>query len=203
MADLTQDQFTQGLNDDQKAFFTKALASAGETAVTQFKTTSEEARKKAIPEKYELKLADGTPLDANADVQTIATFAKENGMTQEQAQKLADHNQTIAKSLLQRQTAFVVQERENWKKQTETDKELGGEKLQNTLSTAKLAMDRFAPEGSALHKILIETGYGNHIEWVRLMHSIGKAMQEDKGLGGGGGGGKKKDAAHRLYPNLT
>jgi len=73
----------------------------------------------------------------------------------------------------------------------------------------KLVMDKIAPEGSKLEgfkKLVNETGYGNHPEFVRFVEAIGKLMGEDKGLGqgAGAGGGNNTEAIpmeKALFPN--
>src|SRR5579883_547788 len=114
MAELTEQQFLEKLDADGKAFFQSVLTKNGEAAVTKFKTESEEARKKAIPEKYELKFNDGTVLDPNADADEIAKYARENGLTNDQAQKLADQMAARAKAVIDRREQKVKTEREAW-----------------------------------------------------------------------------------------
>lgn len=200
MAELTQEQFLEKLDADQKAFFQTAVTKAGETAVTTFK----ENRKKEIPEKYELKFADGTVLDKDADASEVSKFAKENGLTNVQAQALLDHNERLAKGVKERRAKTSQTKRDEWRAQANADKDLGGEKLPETLKVVKLAMDAFAPEGSELRKFFSDTKYGNHIEVIRFLHKLGKKLQEDKGFGGGGGGGGgNKTWAEKLYSNAS
>ena len=190
--------------DAQKSYFTNALKQAQETAVTTFKTEQETARAKAVPEKYELKFAAQSPLDTPEDRETIAAYCKQHKLSNEQAQTYLSLMEERASALTARQIAARESEAEAWRRQVETDKDLGGKNLETTLGHAQRVMDRFAPEGSPLRTFLNESGFGNHPEVVRLIASIGKAMAEDRPsiLGGGGrsGSSTKDFDATKLYP---
>jgi len=199
MSEIKDDAgFTASLtSDEQKTYFTNAIKTASEAAVTKFKNDDAEARKKAIPEKYELKFTETTPQE---DRDAVVAYAKQHGMTIEAAQKLADHNQALAVAWNTRQQQLRKSEAEQWKKEVQTDKEIGGDKLADTLRVAKRAIDRFAPKDSPMMKFLDETGYGNHPLWVRLMFEIGKTMKEDSPPNGGDGSdGGPKPWGSRLY----
>jgi hypothetical protein len=182
---------THNLTQDQANALLKDQETTATAAITR--------RQPVVPEKYELKLSDKSPLD-KTDLEKIAAYAKTHKLTQAQAEALVKEQEGAASGVITRQTATVQAAREEWKKQVETDKDLGGAKLPETLKVCKRAMDRFAPADSPMAKMLEETGYGNHPLWVKLMHQIGLAMKEDsKGIGDGGGSGGKKPWGSRLY----
>lgn len=81
--------------------------------------------------------------------------------------------------LLARQKTQHTQTVKDWETQTKADKDLGGDKYAATHASLKRAMDRFAPPGSAFRKLVDDTGYGNHPEFVRFVSNIGAAMGED------------------------
>jgi hypothetical protein len=88
---------------------------------------------------------------------------------------------------------------------SKTDQEFGGEKLSENLSVAKKALDAFGtPE---LRKLLDDSGLGNHPEVIRMMYRAGKAISEDRFVGGSPGGQKGSgfrsmdDLANALYAN--
>jgi len=203
MADEIKDQaaFEATLTPEAKAYLGKLLTERDTAAVTRYKTETEEARKKAIPEKYEFKLADGTPLDPKEDVEKIAAYARERGLSNEEAQKFADFLHDRATALTAREKARAEAQSAKWRQEVEADKELGGDNLETTAKNIKRVMDRFAPKDSPFAKFIEERNYGNHPQFVRFLNEAGKAMAEDKGPFGGGGAGKK-DLAHALYPNL-
>jgi len=158
------------------------------------KAAADAAAAAKVPDKYELKLSDGSPLDPKVDVDQIAAFAKAQGWTNEQAQKHLEHVHAIASGLTARQqeqqqkvfTDLVT----GWKAETLADKDLGGANQPKTEANVKRAMDRFAPEGSPFRKLVDDTGYGNHKEFVRFVNAIGAAMAEDKPLNQSGGPGQ-------------
>lgn len=208
MAEITLDQLTGSLNADQKTFFDNHLKAVSDAAVTKFKTDDAEARKKAVPEKYEFKIADGSPLDPQGDVEKIAAYARKHGLSNEQAQELLEANHEIASAVVSRQHVDLTDKAQKLEAETWSDKELGGEKKTVTELNIKRVMDRFAPETSTLGKefraLMNEIPYGNDRRWVAFVNEIGKAMAEDKPLsifgGGGGGGGKEtKTLADALY----
>jgi hypothetical protein len=171
---------------DEKAAAAKAAESAaGKTGTTQ------------APDKYELQLPEGSEawLEA-ADLKEIETVAKAEGWTNEQAQDRLDQHATM---MVARSAAFRVA--------TEADPIYGGEHLAETERHATLALDRLrpagTPQGDALRKLLVKTGFGNNIEVVSFLSDIGKRMAEDVPIGGGGGGRDKGDTTKKLYDHPT
>lgn len=155
----------------------------------------------AAPEKYELKLVDGSPLDPS-DVDKVAAFARERGLSNEQAQAILDQRHEAAAGITQRQTEQHAARVSEWETQTWADPALGGANKDATLANVQLVMDRFCPGADhAFRKELAATGYGNHPEFVRFVNAIGKAMREDKPVGGNGPGAGQRSAADILYGN--
>jgi hypothetical protein len=158
----------------------------------------------AVPEKYDFQLPDGVQLEAAA-LEELSGMAKELGLTQEQAQKVANlgakQAQAFAAQLTERQQAATAE----WATQTSADKELAGpqgQALEENLSFAKKAIDTFAtPE---FKKLLNESGLGNHPEMVRVFVRAGKAISEDGRLVSGSAGQKVRESTpieNRIYPN--
>jgi hypothetical protein len=193
------------LTPEEKTWFDQQLSTASEAAVTKFKTDADEARRKAVPEKYELKFSDQTPLDSKTDAEKIAAFARQQGFTAEQAAALVKQHEELAGGVVARQQQFLTDQAAKWKTEVESDKDLGGANLPVTQANLKRVMDRFAPgDQHALREILNTTGYGNHPVWVRFVNAIGKAMAEDTSGGGNGlsRDTKTKTLAQRMFPDL-
>lgn len=184
-----------------KAAADKEAADKNETP--EAKATREAAEQKAAdeaknkpPEKYELKVGEDAAIFIDTeDLKLIEKVARDNGFTNEQAQRLIDDR---ASALAAQSDAF--------RGVTETDAVYGGDKLPETQRLAKVALDHLrpagTPRGDAFRKILSKTGYGNNLEIVSLLADLGKQMAEDSPGGEGGGssgGGAKKDAATVLY----
>ena len=155
--------------------------------------------KPVVPEKYEFKAPDGREFDG----ETIAAYsevARELGLSQDAAQKLLDR---MGPQMAQRQEAQIQAVRNEWTKSATSDKEFGGPALAENLSVAKKALDAFGtPE---LRDLLNTSGLGNHPEVIRLFYRAGKAISEDRFVGGSATTAKARgpmtfdDAANALY----
>lgn len=149
------------------------------------------------PESYEpFTLPEGASIDPATNDKLVA-LAKELNLTQAQAQKIADLGAEQSQQFAKLQQEQFTKANEEWINATRTDKEIGGDKLQETLATAKKALDAFGtPE---LTELLNGSGFGNHPEVIRLFAKIGKAVSEDGFVRGGTATGKSDRAADALY----
>lgn len=149
-----------------------------------------------VPESYELKMPDGVELDLAA-AEEFTAIAKELKLDQAAAQKLAD----VGAKMAQRQAEAHAQLVETWTEQVKTDKDIGGDKLEENLGIARKAIDTFgSPELKAL---LNSTGLGNHPEVVKLAYKVGKAISEDRMVSGAPKGNTTNDPAKKLFPNMN
>ena len=158
-----------------------------------------------VPENYTLTPTANSPLDT-ADVAAVSAYAKAQGMTQEQAAALLKHQETVGTTLRTRYDAAQESERESersgWIETLKTDKTLGGEHLPETLKRVTLAMDKFTPGADhPYRKMLNETGYGDHPEYIRFVAAIGASLTEDVPPQGGDPLGVAKTLDERLFPN--
>lgn len=133
--------------------------------------------KTVVPEKYELKLPEGSLLDASA-IEKAAAMAKASGLSNEQAQKLLEHESNSIASFIEGQKQQLKQTSESWARELSVDKEFGGADFEKNAELAKRVVHKFASDG--FRKTLNETGLGNHPDLVRTFVRIGKAMSEDK-----------------------
>lgn len=164
---------------------------------------------KGAPEKYtDFKLPEGFEMSEAGKpiLEKFSTFAREANLTQDQAQKFmdlyAEVEQTRAKSS---KDTFEAMNAE-WRKQTETDKEFGGEKLKENLGFAAKAIEAFAGKTSAEFKDALNvTGIGNHPAMVRFLIAVGKAVGQDKLIFGRGASDApaNKSAAEQMFPSLA
>lgn len=162
-------------------------------------TQADDKKADGAPEKYEFKAPEGREYDAEV-INNFSEVAKELNLSQDAAQKLLDKMAPIVE---QRQIQQIEQVRTQWADASKNDKEFGGEKLQENLAVAKKALDQFGtPE---LRTLLNESGLGNHPDVIRFMFRAGKAISEDRYVGGDvGKGGKSQpkgfnDLAAALY----
>lgn len=217
MGDETKPAVTQGQagNDGQAAADAAAKAAADKAAVDAGKAGADTDKPAADPAKagadpnaaqppasYTLKLPDGSVLGADF-VERMSTHAKGAGLSQEAAQKHAEH---VASEVMAFQTAktteFQELARKTWPAEIEADKEIGGANYKGTLTSVKRVSDRFLTVEEK--KAMDESGWGNHPMLVRIFERIGKAMGEDGIIvPGGGSGAGEKTAAQKLYGGTT
>lgn len=143
---------------------------------------------------YEFKAPDGVELD-KASTDEFVALAKELKLPADKAQAVVD---IAIKREAARTEAFVKQVGE-WEASVKTDKELGGDKLPETLAVCRKAIDLGPPE---LRELLNSTKMGSHPAVVKWAYAVGKALSEDRFVSGGQGPAKgDKGAAQVLYPN--
>jgi hypothetical protein len=157
--------------------------------------------KQEAPAQYEFKSPDGQGFDPEA-MKVYAEVAKELNLSQDSAQKILDR---MGPTVAQRQAAAIQKVQAEWAEASRTDKEFGGDTLMDNLGVAKKALDSFGtPE---LRSLLNDSGLGNHPEIIRFMVRAGRAISEDRFVGGSAPSpsrGSVKDfnsAAAALYSN--
>ncbi len=147
----------------------------------------EEVKAPVVPDKYELKLADGSKLAAS-DVEKVSAFAKANKLTQEEAQKLLGMKQEAVKTYADAQAVEAQKletEKSGWLDKIKADSELGGVDAAGLNANVELSKRVLTKYGSPeLLSILDSTKLGNYPELVRCFSRIGKAMGEDKFIAG-------------------
>lgn len=148
-----------------------------------------------VPESYELTMPEGVELD-KAAADEFQAIAKELKLDQASAQKVAD----IGAKMAQRQTEAHTKLVESWVENVKTDKEIGGDKLDQNLAVARKALETFGtPE---LKDVLNATGLGNHPEVIRAFLKAGKLISEDKFVAGAPKG-PETDIAKKLFPSMN
>lgn len=132
---------------------------------------------KTVPEKYELKVPEGMTLDT-ALMEKMTPLFKEIGVTQEQAQKLADAYAPYVKAQVEATQKAAMDNfkaiTDGWK--TDTLKILGAEPDKAMAPAAKFLNTFGTP---ALREMLEETGLGNNPELVQAFIKAGKAIGTD------------------------
>lgn len=146
----------------------------------------------------DFSIPEGMQLDSDLLEDAQVVF-KEDGLSQEQAQKYVDiFSKGVAKLAAANAEKFESL-KEEWAGQSKSDDEIGGDAFDENLGIAKQALDKFGtPE---LNKLLRDYGMGNHPEVIRMMVKVGKLTLEDNPGGGTPPGGEKPDRASTLYPD--
>lgn len=153
-----------------------------------------------VPEKYELKLPEGSKL-SQEHLATVEAYAKEHKLSQVEAQSLVERDNEFVSNIETQQRQFLETQWDKWKNETLADKELGGEKLKETMHFCDLALKEFASDG--LKAELNKTGFGNNPEVVRAFARIGRAMSNDNFVRSGSLPVAKKSLEETLYGPST
>ncbi|MDE2022176.1 MAG: peptidase [Patescibacteria group bacterium] len=142
------------------------------------------------PEKYELKAPEGVEVDTEA-LTSFETVARDLNLTNEAAQKLMDFEAARLKPLFEAPFRAWAEQNARWQSEVKADPEIGGAKMDASISEASRALDGFADiakavgvtvDGKALRDALSQTGAGNHPAIVKAFVAIGKLMAEDRGI---------------------
>lgn len=159
-----------------------------------------EDKPQGAPEQYaEFTAPEGIAF--NPDVVTdLKALAKEYNLTQEAAQKFADLGAKAAKAQADAYAGQITQLQGQWAEAATTDKEYGGDKLNENMALANRALSTFgSPE---LVQMLQTSKLGNHPEVIRAFYRVGKAISEDK-LIAGTTKPANADPLKAMYPTMT
>lgn len=154
----------------------------------------------AAPEKYDFAMPEG--FDLNQEVAgEFEAYARELNLPQDKAQSVVDMGVKLLQSAQAQQAEAYQQTQEQWRNEVVNDKEIGGQALAENLSYAAKVLDTFAPD---LRSVLDETGLGNHPAFVKAFIKIGKAISEDRLVGGAQQSpGSALDPAAVLFPSMN
>ena len=179
-----------------------------EQIAAEAKTEADKQAAKAVPEKYEVKFGDKP-----ADETVMAAFtpiAKELGLSNEAAQRLADFYQQQTTALAEQTGKLQADAWTNlqatWRSEARADKEYGhlagGKTFEENSAFIAKGLATFGTP--ALNKALIDSGMGNHPEIARYLYRVGKAVSEDTIRTGGSAGssGAPRDVARMLFPTM-
>jgi hypothetical protein len=163
----------------------KAEAAAdGKVAGTE---APQEKPKEVVPEKYELKVPDGSSIDAT-EVEKVSAFAKAKGLSNDQAQLILEQRHDAAQAFANTQQEKFKETAKTWVEQLKTDKEVGGEGFAKNVELARRVLNKFGSDN--LKTSLDESGLGNHPELVKLLWKVGQKMGDDELVMPGASAGK-------------
>lgn len=200
---MAEDEKTAA-GDPQQAEVKSLLAqegAAGDLEGGEKSLLSEPA--KSASEKYDLKVPEGSRLDA-AHVDEIASYAKEQGLSNEQAQRLLEREHSLversSEKFSEEQNRLVEQYNADLVKSVKADPEIGGDKLTESAEKARRAFKELASE--KLFERLSNPMFGNDPEIIRLGYHIYERFMSEGRLELGGQAIKKKQltAEEIMYP---
>ena len=120
--------------------------------------------------------------------------------TLECKQRVITAEADVGARMAQRQAEQHAKLVESWVEEVKTDREIGGDKLDENLGIARQAMDAFgSPE---LKELLNRSGLGNHPAVVKAFYNAGKRISTDRMVTGTPRGGDT-DTAKKLFPNMN
>lgn len=150
---------------------------------------------------YEVNAPEGMEFDKDV-LKAYTDIANKLKLPQDAAQKMLEQ---IAPKMRERAEQQMKDVQNQWLEASKSDKEFGGDKLNENLSIAKKALDRFGTP--ALRALLDESGLGSHPEIIRAFFKAGKAISEDSVVPASKQGVKAdspmtfNDLAEALYPS--
>lgn len=164
---------------------------------------SEESDESEASEKIdlkELKIPDEEYISTE-DVERIAKQVEERGLSKEVAQMLIDERSGALSGLAEAYNSHIQEERTAWKQSAISDKEIGGENLDQTVRRANLFLDKLGtPE---LREMIESDGYGNHPEVLRILSRAGAIIENDTSvIGGKGPTTNTRSVEDIFYPSM-
>jgi hypothetical protein len=147
---------------------------------------------------YSLKLDEESLLDVSL-VEDVKAFAKENKLSNKQAQGVLKGQEKAVTDFWDRQLDIVEKSKEEWRESVINDPQMGGENLKQTAEHARKVVAKFGSEEFVT--LLQETGYGDHPEFVRFTSRLGKLMDNDTLIMPGASGKEARTAEDIFYPN--
>lgn len=152
----------------------------------------------AVPEKYELKIPEGSNVD-QAEVAKVEAFAKERGLDNKSAQAVLEGRHAL---VAEQQSNLETLNGKTWKDELIADKDFGGEKFEESGLLAYDAAKRFGGEGFA--EELKVSKLNHHPDLFRMLVRVGQAMQDDKFVNTNNVVKSKenKPLEEQMYPNM-
>lgn len=167
---------------------TEVIASAAAAApATETQTAQETPAQAGTQEvKYDLAVPEETSL-TDTEVESLKSYAKEKGLSKDQAQELLNQRHEAKEDLISRYKSEQDTLRTQWLDAAKNDKEFGGQHFAQNVEFAKRSLEKFATPG--IVEYLNQTGLGNNPEVIRLFYRIGKSMSNDSIVNPGSAGG--------------
>ena len=176
-AEPAKDAKAEGEKPDAKA--TDAVKDAAKAPDPAKEATPAQA---PAPLKYEaFKVPDGIKLD-DKELGKFTEIVGSRQLPQEDAQRLVDlyveERKADVSRVRQEQRETWNTLNDTWKTELRNNPDLGGNRLETSLSMAKAVVEEFlTPEQARIYLAhTTNNGMGNFIEQVRLLHNIGKAL---------------------------
>ncbi|HEY9155579.1 MAG TPA: hypothetical protein VIM69_10630 [Opitutaceae bacterium] len=147
-----------------------------------------------------IKIPEGFQVDEPTQTEFLGIMNNDKLSGAERAQQLIDLQAKFAQSQSDALTAAWETQQETWRNEVAADKDIGGDKLEPALADIKkVVLEYGSPE---VNDILTNTGAGNNIHVIKMMHKIAKALNEGTGHASGNPAPQEKSAAQKLFPSM-
>lgn len=167
--------------------------------VEDSKAADKPEEKKTTEVTFDLKLPEGALLKPEY-VDQMTTFAKEQGLSNAQAQSILERDAALAANTEKAQQEQLESIKDSWRQKASEDKEIGGTHFKENVENAYRALNAYGSQ--EFKDALNSTGFGNHPELIRVFSRIGKAMAEDKFVHSKGQSVSGTDHAKALYGHM-
>lgn len=173
-------------------------ADAGAEGAKKDSATKEGSEGKGAPEAYDLKLPENSLLSAER-VESLKSFAKEKGLSNEQAQAILEREHQAVADFVKdnsRGGAAWDKQMDGWEAEALAAKDIGNGNKDTLKANAELAHRGFKAFAPDLMSVLEDTGYGSHPGVIRLGVILGRMAADGKmpSPGSQGGAGEKSTA---------
>lgn len=162
----------------------------------------EETADETKPQELELELSKDSPLDQSY-VDGVLKFAKENDLSQEEAQNILQDKEDAVTDFIKDQNEAIEAKAKEGRETIAKDPIMGLDKFEESQAIARsiLTDRRFVPEEDeeALTQALDNARALDNPIIFRMLYKIGKAAQDDKYLKATDPVTKKKSMAERWY----
>ena len=195
MTEIEQQESPDSTSEGTVTEAPKATSKASETSVSVVEEdeqeslpdvsvteeVSEAAEPDGAPESYEpFSMPEGVDSLDDEVLTTFGDAAKALGLSQDKAQALVD---AVAPKIQGRQQEAFKAQVQTWANEVASDPEIGGEKLDESVSLARKAYRMGA--SPKLQELLKTSGLDVHPEMVRMFRYFGSRLSEDKIVDGG------------------
>lgn len=181
----------------QKSGDDKGDANSDDTESKSGKESDEKSNSEESVEYSDFEFPEGVTVDEGL-LEKVTAILKEEGVSQEGAQKLITTYGGHIKGVDQGNIDAHNAQLQEWGEKLKSDPEIGGDKYEENMGVARQAVLKFGSE--SFIEFLDYTGFGNHPEMARFLVNVGKLTLEDSPGSSGGGGGQEKDIEDRWYP---
>ncbi len=179
----------------------KTVSIEGEKPSGDDKTVLTEGSQKAEdddkPIEYtDFKVPEGMEVDKDA-LADFLPYAQAQKLSQEDAQKYIDIFAKGAERVAKANADNWVNLKKTWVETAKSDKEIGGERYDESVKLAKLAIDKLGTK--ELVMALETTGFGDNPEFIRIFSKVGKIIEADGFNFGGAMGEGSRNRAEIMY----